>query len=173
MSLERISHLRKHGPLLVLSALLLCAGLSHAQRSEDTDEATESRFSPEASATFNRRCTACHTYVFAANLMVNWLIPFLVLISRRAKSNTRTLRLICILLLGGHWLDLYLLIMPAMWPAPRLGLFEIATAAGFAALVYLVFIHALGRAPLVPVNDPVLAYERLHPIHRDEARVQP
>jgi hypothetical protein len=122
---------------------------------------------PEETTHYLSRTQGPWLYLFAANLVVNWLIPFLALISKPAKSNTVTLRVVSILLLGGHWLDLYLLIMPAVWPAPKLGLFEIAIATGFAALVYLVFVHALGRASLVPVNDPVLAYERLHAISHD------
>jgi mono/diheme cytochrome c family protein len=53
---------RKHGSVIVLSVLLLCVGTSHSQKSEHADEATGGLFSPEASATFSKRCTACHTY---------------------------------------------------------------------------------------------------------------
>jgi hypothetical protein len=122
---------------------------------------------PEEITHYLSRTNGPWLYVFAANFVVNWVIPFLALISKPAKSNTRTLRFICILLLAGHWLDLYLLVMPAVWPVPKLGLLDVGTAAGFAALVYLVFVHTLGRAPLIPTNDPILAYERLHPIHPD------
>jgi hypothetical protein len=122
---------------------------------------------PEETTHYLSRTQGRWLYLFAANLVVNWVVPFLALISRPAKSSTDTLRVISVLLLGGHWLDLYLLIMPAVWPTPKLGLFEIAIATGFAALVYLMFVHAMGRAPLVPLNDPVLAYERLHAISHD------
>jgi hypothetical protein len=70
-----------------------------------------------------------------------------------------------ILVLCGHWLDLYLVIMPARWSAPHFGLFELPMAAGFAALAYLIFVRVIRKAPLVPLNDPVLAYERLHHVH--------
>jgi hypothetical protein len=122
---------------------------------------------PEETTHYLTRTQGPWLYLFAANVVVNWLIPFLTLISKPAKSKIGTLQLVSILLLGGHWLDLYLLIMPAVWPTPKLGLFEIAIATGFAALVYLVVARALGRAPLVPVNDPVLAYERLNAISHD------
>jgi hypothetical protein len=39
---------------------------------------------------------------------------------------------------------------------------EIAIAAGYLALVFLVFVRDLSRAPLEPVHDPVLTYEHAH-----------
>jgi mono/diheme cytochrome c family protein len=51
----------KYRSLLALSALLLYVGTSIAQKSDDSYKVTAARFS-EASATFNKRCTACHTY---------------------------------------------------------------------------------------------------------------
>ena len=106
-------------------------------------------------------------YLFALNLTVNWIIPFIVLLSARAKRMPKILAMMSVLLLCGHWLDLYLLIMPAVWSVPRIGVFEIFITTGCLALLYLIFIHGLARAPLVPLNDPVLAYEKLHTQHQD------
>ena len=52
--------------------------------------------------------------------------------------------------------------MPAVWPTPRIGVPEIAIGTGYAALLFLIFTRSLGKAPLVPRNDPILAYERWH-----------
>ena len=116
---------------------------------------------PEEVTHFVSRTNGPWLYLFVLNPIVNWLIPFTVLLSVRAKRSGKVLQAVSLLLLFGHWLDLYLLIMPEEWPAPRWGWPELAIAAGFAALIYLLLVRALSRAPLVPLNDPVLRYEEL------------
>ena len=95
--------------------------------------------------------------LFVANVLINWVIPFLALLSARAKQDPRRLAAVSGLLLVGHWLDLYLVIMPSAWREPRLGLPELLLAGGFAALVGLLVRFHARRAPLVPLHDPVLA----------------
>jgi len=93
----------------------------------------------------------------AANVMVNWLIPFLVLLPRPAKHNDSTLLRVCFLLLAGRWLNLYLMIQPVFEPsAPVLGIWEIAPIAGAVALFVMFLRRGLGAAELVPRGDPYL-----------------
>ena len=117
---------------------------------------------PEEVSHYITRTSGPWLYLFALNLLVNWVIPFLVLISVRAKCTGKVLKRIAVLLLCGHWLDLYLLVMPSVWKTPRIGFTEIAIAGGCIALLFLVFVRTLNQASLVPLNDPVLAFERLH-----------
>lgn len=54
---------RKLRSSLALLPLLVLAALAHASRTgADDDNGATAKFSPEAAATFNTRCTACHTY---------------------------------------------------------------------------------------------------------------
>ena len=117
---------------------------------------------PEEVTHYVRRTSAPWLSLFLLNPLVNWIVPFATLLSARAKRRPRVVGAICVLLLAGHWLDLYLLIMPALWPAPRLGPLELGIAAGHGALVYLAVVFALSRAPLIPFNDPVLVDQRLN-----------
>ncbi|HEX4603000.1 MAG TPA: quinol:cytochrome C oxidoreductase [Candidatus Angelobacter sp.] len=104
--------------------------------------------------------------LFALNLIANWVVPFLVLLSVRAKCTTRVLKAITVLILCGRWLDLYLLVAPSVWTAPKIGFLEVAIAAGYLSLLFLVFVRSASSAPLVPAHDPILAYEQSHvPVH--------
>jgi hypothetical protein len=98
--------------------------------------------------------------LFGVNVVINWVFPFLALMSVRAKKDPRRLGTVAIVILVGHWLDLYILVVPALSPgSPHLGLGELLIAGGYGALLYLAFRRNLSRAPLVPLNDPVLAYD--------------
>jgi hypothetical protein len=104
-------------------------------------------------------------FVFVANLVVNWVAPFVVLLSARAKRSARVLEAVSVLLLCGHWLDLYLMIMPSHWAAPQVGILEAGITAGCVAVASLVFLRGLAGASLVPVNDPVLLADTVSPAH--------
>jgi len=117
---------------------------------------------PEEVTHYVSRTNGPWLYLFALNLIANWVVPFLVLLSVRAKCTTKVLKAITVLILCGRWLDLYLLVTPSVWTAPKFGFLEIAIAAGYLSLLFLVFVRSVSSAPLVPAHDPILAYERSH-----------
>jgi hypothetical protein len=112
---------------------------------------------PEEVTYYLRRTSGAWLPVFLASFVINWIIPFFALLSRGAKRSLRTMTAVCALVLFGRWLDLYILVMPSHWTAPRFGPLEVAMAAGCAGLIYLIAVRALSRAPLVPTHDPVVA----------------
>ncbi len=117
---------------------------------------------PEEAAYYVKRTNGAWLFVFALNFVINWVTPFVLLLSVRSKRNGGILQLVSAALLFGHWLDLYLLIMPARWDDPNIGFIEMSLAAGAAMAAYLVFTRALARAPIVPVNDPILLADSMH-----------
>jgi hypothetical protein len=114
---------------------------------------------PEEVSHFVSRTNGTWVVLFGINVIINWVIPFLALMSVGAKKDPRRLMLIAGVLLVGHWLDLYLLVVPAVSPEPHLGLYELLIAGGYGGLFYLLFRWNLAGAPLVPLNDPVLGYD--------------
>jgi len=116
---------------------------------------------PDEVTHYVKRTNGPWLYLFALNFILNWIVPFLTLISIRAKRTPKLLKIVCVVVLAGHWLDLYMLIMPSMWQTPKIGLIEIPIAAGYIALLYLIFVRTLQRAPLEPLHDPIMAYEQV------------
>jgi hypothetical protein len=117
---------------------------------------------PEEVTHYARRTDSSWMRLFLVNLVVNWLVPFVVLLPRATKRRAAVLAPVCVVLLAGHWLDLYLLIMPEVWRRPEAGLLEAIVPLGYAGLFVQVMSRALSRAPLLPLNDPFLSESLNH-----------
>jgi hypothetical protein len=100
--------------------------------------------------------------LFFLNPVLNWAVPFAVLLPRAAKRNPEVLRWVAVLLLLGRWLDLYLMVAPPVAGRLRIGLPELLITAVYAG----VFVYAAGRAlagaPLTARNDPFLGESLAH-----------
>jgi hypothetical protein len=93
---------------------------------------------------------------FALNVVVNWALPFLMLLPRAAKRDSRTLKIVAIVLLLGRWIDLYLLVAPETMPTATWGALEVAIAAAYTGVAWQIVSRALSRRPLVVRHDPYL-----------------
>jgi hypothetical protein len=111
---------------------------------------------PEEVTHYATRTTGAWQPLFWLNLVVNWVVPFVILMPRATKRDARVLIAIALTVLAGRWLDLYLVILPETTAQPHFGLVELSTALGAAALLAGLTIRALDAAPLVPANDPFL-----------------
>src|SRR5262249_39747770 len=67
---------------------------------------------PEEAVYFLRREQGAWQPLLIANVVLNWAVPFLVLLPRSAKRSPTVLARVCVVLLVGRWLDLYLMIGP-------------------------------------------------------------
>jgi hypothetical protein len=94
--------------------------------------------------------------LFYLELIINFAIPFALLLSNYLVSHKNTLLGICIIIIFGHWVDLYLQIIVGTYGKLQIGLIEIGTFAGFAGMFAFVVARALKAAPLVPRNHPYL-----------------
>ena len=122
---------------------------------------------PEEAAYFHRRWQPQFIGWFWLNIVVNFVTPLLVLMSRPGRRKIKLLKVICIILICGHWLDYWQMIMPgAVGPQAHwyeeIGLIEVSIFFGFAGLFIYLFLRAISKfKSLVPVKHPFVQ-ESLH-----------
>jgi hypothetical protein len=117
---------------------------------------------PEEIPYYARRTRDAWFPLFLLNVAINWAIPFFLLLPRASKRSAPVLAAVCVLLIAGHWLDLYLLIMPEFWNAPAAGPLEVAIPIGYAVICFYVMTRAVAAAPIVPAHDPLLRESLAH-----------
>lgn len=103
--------------------------------------------------------------IFLTMLAMNFLFPVLVLMSRDSKRNYGFILTAGIIMIIGHWLDVYIMVHPGSvgehW---SIGLTHLGTFLGFAGLFILVVFRALAKAPLMPENHPMYIESKYHHI---------
>jgi hypothetical protein len=114
---------------------------------------------PHETTYFRRRLEGSWSSFLLADLVLNWGIPFLVLLFRTAKRSPVILAAVALVLLVGRWVDLFVMIAPSQGEtlaAP--GVLEAAIGFGAAGVAGVAVLWALGRAPLVPVYAAVRSH---------------
>jgi hypothetical protein len=100
--------------------------------------------------------------LFYAELIINFVIPFALLLSNYLVSHKNTLLTICVIIIIGHWVDLYQQIIVGTYGKLEIGLIEIGSFLGFAGMFAFVVARALRAAPLVAKNHPYLEESLSH-----------
>lgn len=93
---------------------------------------------------------------FFASLLINWFLPFALLMPKAIGSNKLVVKIVIPILMVGQFIDLYVQIFPGTLGEQVLGFQEIGMFIGFAGLFMLVVGYALTKANLYPVNHPYL-----------------
>lgn len=112
---------------------------------------------PEETVWFLARNTGAWRSLHTIGIVLNWLVPFCVLMPKRARRSSSVILRVGMVLLFGRIFDLWLLLGPPLMPqGPGFGLFELAPVLGMAALFTWYFLKTLARENLVPLGDPNL-----------------
>lgn len=100
--------------------------------------------------------------LFFLNLILNFFLPFLILMPREAKRHSRFIKVIAPIILVGHWLDFYLMIVPGTLKLNGgFGLLELGLMFVYAGAFVFVVLNQLSKAPLFGKYHPMLK-ESLH-----------
>jgi MFS family permease len=101
------------------------------------------------------------SWLFWINIVLNWVIPFLVLLPRWTKRNKTVLQRTCLIILLGQWLNLYVMIAPKVMEHhgvmdPTITWIELFIALGYTGLFLFIFFKKLSQSSLVATNSPFL-----------------
>ncbi|RLD92209.1 MAG: quinol:cytochrome C oxidoreductase [Bacteroidetes bacterium] len=100
--------------------------------------------------------------VFFLSLILNFVVPFFGLMKLNLKKKLNWLAAVAGIVLIGHWIDYYQMIMPgAVGEHAGIGLLEIGLTVCYAGIFLFVVLRALASKPLLVKNDPFLE-ESLH-----------
>lgn len=118
---------------------------------------------PEETIYFKVRMQGAYRGIFFLNLIINFLAPLLLLMTRGSKRNYGTITMMSVLILFGHWLDFYQMVMPAasVNHVPFM-LLDLGIGLGFIGLIMFVTARSLAKAPLIAKNHPFLKESIIH-----------
>lgn len=101
--------------------------------------------------------------IFFANLILNFICPLLILMKRGAKRNWTLLTVMAGLIIFGHWIDLFQMVMPGTvhgnW---HLSLFEFGVPCLFVGLIMWGAGKYLSSHSLLAKNHPFLKESMIH-----------
>ena len=96
-------------------------------------------------------------FLYFAMFIINFAFPMLILMSRDAKRNFGILTFVGLIILTGHWLDVYIMVSAGSLGAnATIGFIEVGMALMVLGSFVFVILRNLTKAPLTPVNHPFL-----------------
>lgn len=117
---------------------------------------------PEETIYYAKRWTAEWQPYWALDIILNWVVPFFVLLPVITSRSRWIVFSVALVLFAGLWMDLCVEIFPGTVGHSHLGFIEIGSFIGFAGLFALVTGYHLSRAALVPAKHPYIEESYQH-----------
>jgi hypothetical protein len=118
---------------------------------------------PEETVYFKLRQQGPYSVIFYSNFIINFVGPIIILMARPSKRNYFTVTFMAMIIIFGHWLDYYQMIMPgplgANW---HINWYEIGIFMGFVGILILSVARTLSKASLIPANNVLLKETIVH-----------
>jgi hypothetical protein len=112
---------------------------------------------------FKSRFDGAYTGIFYLNLIINFLAPLLIYMSRNSKRSYTIVTFMSVALVFGHWLDFYQMVFGSTMPdSVPMNLFDFGVAAGFIGLIMWQTARVLSKYPLLAKNHPFFKESIIH-----------
>lgn len=109
---------------------------------------------PEETLWFYYRMQGGYQYILLGTLLLRFALPFIVLLNRASKKNTSVLIFTSVTVLVMHYLELYMIIMPALNEGFSFSWLDLTTLIGIGGIFLGLFFKRFGQESMVPLNDP-------------------
>lgn len=101
--------------------------------------------------------------IFFFNLIINFIAPLLILMKKGTKRNWTTIAFMAVLIIFGHWIDFYQMVMPGtLHDKAEMMPFEFGIPLLFIGLIMWTVGKYLSSHPLVAMNHPFLKESIIH-----------
>ena len=118
---------------------------------------------PEETTYFKIRVQGPYHGLFVFNLICNFVCPILILMKKSAKRNYAMISFMAILIIFGHWIDFYQMVMPGtVKGSPKLSWYEFGIPIGFVGLILWGTGKYLAKVPLLAKYHPFLKESIIH-----------
>ncbi len=112
---------------------------------------------PEETLWFLERLSGGYEYLAYFYLFGRFVIPFIVLLPKRAKSNSKIVGSISVLILVSHFVELYWIVMPVLdHHGFHFNWMSITSFFGLGGIFLGLFFRKFKQSKMVPVKDPQL-----------------
>jgi hypothetical protein len=118
---------------------------------------------PEETVYFKLRQQGPYSVIFYANFIINFVGPILILMARPSKRNYFTITFMAMIIIFGHWLDFFQMIMPgSLGEHWHINWYEIGIFMGFVGVLIFQVSRMLTKSSLIPANNILLKETVVH-----------
>lgn len=118
---------------------------------------------PEETVYFKMRQQGPYSVIFYANFIINFVMPIVILMARPSKRNYFTVTFMAMVIIFGHWLDYFQMIMPGPLGAEwHINWYEIGIFMGFVGILIFSVSRTLSKASLITHNNILLKETAIH-----------
>lgn len=101
--------------------------------------------------------------IFYMNLVINFVCPLLILMSKPSKRNYTLVTFMAVLIIFGHWMDFNQMVMASVSrDHVTLGWLDFGILSLYVGMIIFFVGKALAKVPLVPKNHPFLKESIIH-----------
>lgn len=118
---------------------------------------------PEETTYFKMRQQGPYSIIFYANFIINFVMPILILMARPSKRNYFTVTFMAMVIIFGHWLDYYQMVMPGPLKANwHINWYEIGIFMGFVGILIFAVSRTLAKESLIAQNNLLVKETAIH-----------